>query len=155
MELGPRRHRHPNDPRTSAGWVQLTNHSPLITISNEVVPHCSEPECSQWRRPSRLCLETSTCTSESDSIWKRTRAQWFNICLTSWKRKYILFGFSLQADLVFLLAVFSQLIFLFFPPSSALSIWLYWVISFPLAYGGCCCRLIACKLDFAPVWRTH
>lgn len=155
MELGPRRHRHPNDPRTSAGWVQLTNHSGLIAIANEVAPHCSEPECSRWRCPSRPCPETSTCTSESDSIWKRTRAQWFNICLTSWKRKYILFGFSLQADLVFLWAVFPSLFSFFFllllrSPSGSIE----WFPSLSPTEG-CCCRLIACKLDFAPVWRTH
>lgn len=71
---------------------------------------------------------------------------------------------SLRTDSVFLLVVwapvvYSHLVFSFFLFSFALSIWLYWVISFLSPTEGCCCgsrcgRLIAWKLDFAPVWQT-
>lgn len=142
MEPRPRRHRHPDDPRTSAGWVQLTNHSPLITISNEVVPHYSQPVWSQWRRHSGPCVCRCACarrstlfSSQSNSIWseRREHADSIFVWLHEKENTYCLFfttdWFSFPSSCFF----FFPACFLF---SFALSIWLYWVISFPLAYGG-------------------
>lgn len=57
------------------------------------------------------------------------------LCLTLWKRKCIVwFSDSVFILVVLVPVVFSQLVvflFIFFSP-----IWLYWVISFPIAYGG-------------------
>lgn len=176
MEPHPWGHRHPDDPRTSTRWVQLTNHSPCIAVSNEVRALSSKPMWSHWWLDSRSCLSRSLhvlhynqcCFHLNPTVTKVNISTCFIIqclCLTSWKTKsiyfvlffsphYWLYWFSLWlfgSCFCFLLffamrvCVFA-LFFVFF--LLVLSIWLYWVISFPLAYGG----LLLLLLLRQPLW---
>lgn len=110
MESCPGRHRHSDDPRTSARWVQLTNHSPLIAISNEVVPH-SKSAGSHWRRRSRPCvcmwlcvcaLQSTQFLSKSNSIRREhpEHVLWFNICVWLYEKEntYCLLFLSFTTD---------------------------------------------------------
>lgn len=159
MESCSRGNRHPDDPRTSTGWVQLANHRPLVSISNEVVPHYLKAVWSWWRRRrSKQCASVCVCvlSSEFRRIWSERTGR-FNICLTWWKIKYMLFVFHSG-----LIQFSTKLLFLSFF-SLALPIWLYWVISFPLAYGRVAAAAVAPAVVavwlhgnsiFAAVWQT-
>lgn len=128
MEPHPWGHRHPDDPRTSTRWVQLTNHSPCIAVSNEVRALSSKPMWSHWWLDSRSCLSRSLhvlhynqcCFHLNPTVTKVNISTCFIIqclCLTSWKTKSIYFV-------------------LFFSPHY----WLYWFSLW--LFGSCFCFLL-------------
>lgn len=106
MEPHPRGHRHPDDPRTSTRWVQLTNHSPCIAVSNEVGALSSKCMWSHWWLDSRSSLSRSPhvlhynqcCFHLNPTVTKVNTPTCFIIqclCLTSWKTKWIyIYSFS-------------------------------------------------------------
>ena len=112
-------------------------------------------------------LQSTLFLSKSNSIRREhpEHALWFNICVWLYEKENtycLLFlsfttdWFSFPSSCLGPSCLFPSCFFFF---SFALSIWLYWVISFLSPTEGCCCgsrcgRLIAWKLDFAPVWQT-
>lgn len=156
MEPHPRGHRHPDDPRTSTRWVQLTNHSPCIAVSNEVGALSSKCMWSHWWLDSRSSLSRSPhvlhynqcCFHLNPTVTKVNTPTCFIIqCLC----EYIYISFpSGCLGPVFVFCCFLLCVCVVFCVFLlVLSIWLYWVISFPLAYGG---LLLLLLLRRQPLW---
>jgi len=165
MEPRPWGHRHPDDPRTSSRWVQLTNHG---AICNEAAPRYSESVGSHCGRP---CTCATLFSSNASSIRSEDSNTLHNsIFVLTFMRK--------RVNIVRFYLVFRcrQIRFsprclgpgcvfaAFFFPWRSPSGFIEWFPSLSPTEGCCCCCccycsshcgcLIAWKLDFTAVWQT-